>query len=204
MSDKTKLHPEEIRVHEYLDEALDPEARGELEAHLAYCSHCLNRLEELRSLFSALETLADLHLKRDFTSPVLNAIRPPIKVSPTLRVLAWVQAIVAMVLFILAWPSLAIEKQFSPIFETGEQILLTVEDNIPQVPALLTALQSRINEIATQKFEFALPEIPISTSAYPALGLWLLIGSAALLWLVGNRSLLYPLIQNQPSNTNHT
>ena len=67
-------HADLIALNEYLDGALTPPARSALKAHLAGCSECAARLDELRALFATIESLPDLPLGHDLTPGVLAAL----------------------------------------------------------------------------------------------------------------------------------
>jgi anti-sigma factor RsiW len=53
------MHPEETAINDYVDEALDPGARAELERHLASCASCRQRIADLREIVTVSSTLDD-------------------------------------------------------------------------------------------------------------------------------------------------
>jgi len=69
-------HPEGSLLHSYLDGALEPGPRIELEAHLRSCRSCTRDLERLRRLFSAIEGLPEQGLTRDLAPAILKALSP--------------------------------------------------------------------------------------------------------------------------------
>ena len=69
-------HPEESVLHTYLDGALEPGQRAELEAHLQLCRSCTRDLEQLQLLFASIEGLPEEGLTRDLAPLVLKALSP--------------------------------------------------------------------------------------------------------------------------------
>jgi anti-sigma factor RsiW len=53
------MHPEDITINDYVDEALDPGARAELERHLASCASCRQLVADLREIVTVSSTLDD-------------------------------------------------------------------------------------------------------------------------------------------------
>jgi anti-sigma factor RsiW len=53
------MHPNEAAIHDYIDDALDLRARGELERHLAGCVECRRLVDDLREIRRAFAGLKD-------------------------------------------------------------------------------------------------------------------------------------------------
>ena len=51
------MHPNESAIHDYLDEALDPRGRAEVEQHLAGCADCRQLVADLREISRAMSGL---------------------------------------------------------------------------------------------------------------------------------------------------
>lgn len=63
------------QVTGYVDDALSPEARVRLEAHLAHCAVCLQQAAEERTLRERLRRLPEAPLRRAFESEVRSRLR---------------------------------------------------------------------------------------------------------------------------------
>ncbi len=102
-------HLDDSIINEYLDSALEPVRRAEVESHVAVCPDCAARLAELRALFAALESLPDVPLERDLSSAVMELIRrAKLAAQPVLpsklRLAIAVQALAALALISIALP----------------------------------------------------------------------------------------------------
>lgn len=102
------LHPDESVLNEYLDGELAQDQRADLELHLARCPGCSERLEEILTLFLALDELPHLSLERDLAPGILAGIASArsweTKTSPALRLVLAAQFSLALVLLFFAWP----------------------------------------------------------------------------------------------------
>lgn len=61
----TMTHPEEHTFHEYLDHALSDSEMASFEMHLESCAPCRRELEELKTLFVQIESIADGYVASD-------------------------------------------------------------------------------------------------------------------------------------------
>ncbi len=187
MSELMHNHLDETALHEYLDEALDPTARTEVEAHLAGCSTCAARLAELQVLFTALEFLPEVSLEHDLTPAVLEAIRPAQTTPPALRWAVVAQLAAAVALLFFAWPRVA--GQFANL-ASGQmrvQVIAGFANALrvlfSQWPAMLApATKIGVPSLGVTRYVPALQLSPLSW--------WLLIAAALVLWLAGNGLLL--------------
>ena len=164
-------HITEETINEYLDNALVPAVRADVDAHLAVCAACLAELESLRSLFDAIESLPDVALERDLTSAVVAKIVPiDAKVSVP-RPLGWAlaaQGLTAIIILASLWPLVNLSAL-----------------QLPTIPLTWPALPP----LPDFSSIFSLPSFSLQL-APSALLLTLTIVSACLLWLVGNGLLL--------------
>jgi hypothetical protein len=76
-------HVPETLLNAYLDDVLKPTERKQVETHLAECSHCHDRLQELQLVFDSLAGLPEVKLERDLTPEVLD--RLPLQPVPFAR-----------------------------------------------------------------------------------------------------------------------
>jgi negative regulator of sigma E activity len=53
------MHPNETAIHDYVDEALDPRARADLDRHLEGCADCRRLVADLREIRKAFAGLKD-------------------------------------------------------------------------------------------------------------------------------------------------
>jgi len=187
-------HLDEALLNEYLDQALAPSARTEVEAHLAHCPDCSARLMELRTLFADLEALPNLPLERDLAPGVLAAARrrsrPEPLASPVLPLIFVLQAVASISLLGLALPLIA--QRFEPLttFQFGEQVSRLLTNVFVGLnaswSALLTSAQNLVNESAA--LAQPLQTLPFVSEA----GLMICLTAVSLLWLLGNGLLLRP------------
>src|SRR5512134_34092 len=101
-------HLDEPALNEYLDSALTPARRAEVERHLGTCRECAARLERMQALFAALDSLPDLALERDLAPGVLHTLRQNSHAASSLKtpfgLLIAGQGLVALVLLAAAIP----------------------------------------------------------------------------------------------------
>jgi anti-sigma-K factor RskA len=62
------MHPNETAIHDYVDEALDPRQRADLERHLEACADCRRLVDDLREIRSAVAGL-----QNDLREPPVRA-----------------------------------------------------------------------------------------------------------------------------------
>ncbi len=161
-------HLTEETLHEYLDNALAPAIRADVDAHLAVCANCIAELTDLRQLFAQIESLPLVALERDLAPAVVMQIGAKLSVPRPVQWALVAQGLVAVVILALLLPLLDLSALTLP------PIPLTWP-TLPPLPDL-----SRI---------FALPSFSLHLDP-PALLLALTLICACLLWLVGNGLLL--------------
>lgn len=187
-------HLSDSQLNEYLDDALHPATRQEVEAHLKICENCQARLEELELVFSSLETLEETILSHDLAPRILAGL--PHKMDRT-----WTPAFAAQlgaVLGALLWLSWQISRTLVvPGFPTFQIPQLTLPEIVFRLPAfnplqLLFGFQWAIPHFALSLPKF--PRLPFSASRTEIA----LIGIAALLiWLGSNVALLYNQMEHK-------
>jgi len=191
----SNTHLDDVWLNEYLDNALEPSARAQAQAHLADCRDCAARLMELRTLFADLETLPDLPLERDLTPGVLAVARrrsrpEPLAASPVLGLIFGLQTIVSISLLALALPLVA--QKFQPLttFQFGAQASIVFTHLLVTLNASRSALLTSAQNLVNQSVALAhpLPMLPFVSEA----GLMLCLSAVSLLWLLGNGLLLRP------------
>ena len=171
-----------------LNEILDASPIIPTPRHLDDCPECRARLDDLRAVFLALESLPEAKLPRDLTASVLSQLEPmwgemAFRHSPKLNWLFAAQTIAALA--IAAWLSSSFELPAS---------FLTYQ------PPTLDSLLASFFEL-TSSFSFKLPTFNVQPSMFnfqlstlnfelSTFNLTLLIVSAAALWVVGNAFLL--------------
>jgi anti-sigma factor RsiW len=62
------MHPNETAIHDYVDDALEPRARADVERHLEGCAECRRLVDDLREIRSAVG-----RLKTDLREPPVRA-----------------------------------------------------------------------------------------------------------------------------------
>jgi hypothetical protein len=162
-----------------LNEILDGRAASR---HLDDCPDCRARLDDLRVLFTALESLPEAKLTRDLTASILARL-PQRHDSPAWRWLFAAQIVGAIA--ITAWLASSFEMP---------TIILAYQP--PSLDSLLASLF-----VFLSSFSFELPtfdlqltiinlQLPTFNLELSTFNLTLLIVSTAALWVVGNSLLL--------------
>jgi hypothetical protein len=176
-------HLTEIELHLVLDDGLDPAARRAARGHLDRCRACSERLAQAARLFAAIESWEELPLRRDLSAAVLASIAPP-RAPVGLRVATMVQAGVAALVLIAAWP-------------LSEALLSTIQvSTVSFLPPDIveTALAQLAGAVLTAQMDVAanLSLAADSLRSVPGwLSMWpLLVGGALALAAIGNSVLL--------------
>ena len=179
-------HPDDMILNEYLDGNLNEPVQASVQAHLDTCAACEVRLAELQRVYAALQAWPEVALKRDLSPAVLRAIRPA-----QLTWLGWVlalQAVLVIALLGLAWPFVA---QSGPGQALGQAIsdvaVLVWQMAMAAWAGWLANWQAQLTTLREAAEQLQTPELRL-----PVIAVWLLLGSAGLLWLVGNGLLLRP------------
>lgn len=183
------LHFNDDTLNEYLDDALTPIRRAEVEDHLATCAECQTRLAGWRVVFVTLEALPEAPLERDLSRQVLAALRP--QPAPLPLIVRWAfvaQATLAFGLtlaaaFIFSFTIAPANSFLNPVFDS---LARSTESVAAQWQATWGAAQNAL----TREFEAALALLPHAFD-WP----WLAgLGAVLLLWLVGNGVILRGVI----------
>jgi anti-sigma factor RsiW len=171
-------HLSDELLNETLDHALAPNLRVGVESHLAACPECAARLDELRALFTEIDSLPDLALGVDFAPAIVAHLEQNAPLPRPIRWLTIVQSIGAVLAAILAWP----------LAETFIQPL-----KLPSLAEILSGLTSSWLQFTAG---LRLPEFTLQA---PTLGLdltstslMIAIVSLSALWLAANGLLLIP------------
>ncbi len=183
------LHIDDALLNEYLDAALGPDKRAEVEAHLAQCSDCAVRLSDLRSLFAALEAMPDAPLARDLSAAFRRPrLQNPVA-HPALRIAFAVQAFAALILLGAAAPFVVRAPQWVAASQFGERATSAIATAVTSFTSEWLAAPAAAQRTMSESFEMlrrlTLPPLP-----WQNVGLCL--SAAALLWLLGNGLLLRP------------
>lgn len=89
---ETLNHPPPERLESFAEEVLDGDERAFVDAHLTVCERCSTEVEELRSLFAALQTLPELTPSIGFADRVMERVR--VKRPFLARANAWVERLI--------------------------------------------------------------------------------------------------------------
>ena len=179
-------HPSDEILYEYLDGQLDPENFSTLKNHFAGCQECSSRFIAFERLFAEIESLPEIPLNKDFSTPVLKKIRP----SPALpRKWKWALigqfALTGLVLtFVL--PIFIRSESFITISLFGEkainQLFLNGSVIYGQGLTFINGLSTKLLELI-----YTLQNPNLSLSLFTVIPVLIATG---VLWLVGNSLLL--------------
>ena len=180
-----EIHADEDVLNEYLDGELSPSGCSSLEAHLARCPDCTRRLDALRELFANVQGLPEEALSRDLAPGVLRGLSRRRVSWRVLDLTLAGQAILALVLAVLAWPTLAQQAAVYAAFGLeGWQVPLAAwSGSFNQVSQAASALFDR-----GMRFDWP-PGLFARVSSSEILVIFSVI---SVLWLVGNGLLLGP------------
>jgi len=169
-------HLTDDQLNEYLDNST---LENSSIRHLDTCKDCQFRLEELRSVFTALESLTELQPPRDLTSTIMAKLSPVwggMASRPT-KTWTWLSAAQAIGAFaILAW--------------LASSFTLPPEIATYQPPTFDTLLASVFQLLSSFTFETPTFEFQSTTIDLQSTTILMFVISAIMLWLVGNGLLL--------------
>jgi hypothetical protein len=184
MSEPGTKHPTEAVLQAYLDGELPAPSRTRVAEHVLGCPACSRRLEQLGSLFALIESMPDLALGKDLSGEVLRALPSEPKRLP---LLAMLEAAAAVALAALALPWLASSRLG---FDLGQALQGWGSSGLGELDQLVAGLATLAAGLRQGLQGLAAPGLLPSLPSIPASQLWLLSGSAAVLWAVGNGLLL--------------
>jgi hypothetical protein len=179
-------------LNEFLDGNLDSDEIVNFEAHLRACTNCTARLEDLRTVFSSLDTLPDIFLERDFSVYVVSAIQPDVIISKRLKWGLAAQVILALIMLSLVLPRLlqtwqpALQRIQQPLNEQIQDILLSwTADFSAQFIVWQICLSNLVSE-------WQPPSLPVTSQTM----VWPIIIIASLVFVVGNGLILRKFTHN--------
>lgn len=164
-------------LNEYLDDALPPDARVEVELHLRDCADCELRLDELADLFFELSALPEAGLTRDLSADMVRSLTP----QPLPRLLKWtalLQVAAALAALFASLPLL--QTMFA--MDVPAITLPTLFDLTLRFEQTLAEMQAMFVQ-----FQWQMPHLSFEISS---LYITVAVFSVTLLWLVGNGLLL--------------
>lgn len=169
-------HLTDDQLNEYLDNST---LENSSIRHLDTCKDCQFRLEELRSVFTAIESLPEIAMPRDLTTSIMVKLSPSwgglsIRHAKTWTWLSLAQAIGAFA--ILAW--------------LASSFTLPPEIAAYQPPTLDTLLASVFQLLSSFTFETPTFEFQSTTIDLQSRTILMFVISAIVLWFVGNGLLL--------------
>lgn len=187
MTEREWRHPSEDALYEYLDGALAPEERDELERHLGVCEPCTRQLARARRLFARLAQAEVPPLPRDLAADVVAGIRSARVVRAGVGILLSAEAALALVVLV------ALHRRISPwldrvgadpLFVAGRQFALELGSQIGSWLAPFLAVlhpdPSRLGSI----------RLVVPGLRGPMEGWVALVAAAVALGLIGNGLLL--------------
>lgn len=184
-------------LNEYLDGALSPQERSQIQSHLDTCAACRSRLEQLESLFRTLSALPEETPSSGLLPAIVSQIRPSTPINRWMLVLA-LQSVAAAALILVILPSL-VELNF--IFPPNWSQTDLPSINLPSLGMELYALPAMFEQLLN--FSFTIPSTPDIDLTFfsgfqdsfvemlPQTSILLLTGSAILAAFAANFFLLF-------------
>jgi hypothetical protein len=187
MTFNTREHPEEDRLHEYLDELLNSEERRELEAHTSSCEHCAGELERLSGVFSELSMLAEIPLEADLSRAVLRAIQENARRRAGTRIAIALQiSLLLMIIFLIGPNIYSFLTRLSGFLEPATVSTWLLESFVLFQASIGLSIQSIRHELVELLgFNFLFDQLSIQTTRLISI-----VGGVFILWLIGNTVLL--------------
>ena len=187
-------HLTDSQLNEYLDHALDETTKRKFDSHLQACADCATRLDELKFLFTSLESLPEVKLRRDLSPTILARLsqkQPPL----------WTPFFAAQlgaVLGLFFWLSVQVTNFTTPIISTSHFLSFTMPNfqyaiSNFQFPNLYSLFTISISLFSIPKFQlptFSLPAFQPPILNLSTFNLIFISTSIFMLWLIGNLSLL--------------
>lgn len=166
-------HLSDEALNEYLDHEDSPEARSQVEAHLAGCPDCAARLVEWSRIFLALAEVPAQPLQRDFKPTVLAQLTYS-PIPGGVRWLSLAQFIAALLAGLVFWP------------------VLNATLVLPTLPPLKPFLSQVMAEVLSMQWTLPAIEIPSLELQLSTTTLIAATAGCLLLCLLGNGLLLLP------------
>ncbi len=187
MTFNTREHPEEDRLHEYLDELLNSEERRELEAHTSSCEQCAGELERLSGVFSELSMLAEIPLEADLSRAVLRAIQENARRRAGTRIAIALQiSLLLMIIFLIGPNIYSFLTRLSGFLEPATVSTWLLESFVLFQASIGLSIQSIRHELVELLgFNFLFDQLSIQTTRLISI-----VGGVFILWLIGNTVLL--------------
>lgn len=181
-----KEHLSEIDLNEFLDGELTPVEVRRVEAHLESCADCSERMQALKQVFGALQTVRERELKVDLTGRIMSRVQPR---------WSWPRWALAMEGFLAVYLVMAVKPWESDWAQFIPDLLYRAAALVPEfdpraVSAWVSGQWQRLG--GGGAFDLRLPEMPLQS--------WLiLMGCLFVAWLAGN-GLLLKKNDNKPIN----
>jgi anti-sigma factor RsiW len=190
-------HLDEITLTDYLDDALNPDQRTEVERHLAQCGDCTFQVAEFRALFTTLQDTPSLTLEQDLAPVVLTAIQPtpaPYYQVQELRRILLGEITLVVVLGMAVW------QWLSPRFIEAQQAMQRWWASL-DVTLVWVQFQQMWSTAIAPIYQIQLPTFRDVTGIAPLSWTTVVVVFlvAAVVWIAGNRWLLVPTRTNSPS-----
>lgn len=186
-------HLTDFQLNEYLDHALDETARNKFDSHLRTCEDCSARFDELKFLFTSLESLPEVKLRHDLSPYIITRLPQKPRIwTPFLAA----QTGAAIGLFF--WLSVQAAKLLAPIISDPHFPQFVMPDlqfeipnfQFPDLDSLFSILHSLLIIPKLRPPTFNIPAFQPSLVNLSTFNLIFIITSVFLLWLIGNISLL--------------
>ena len=179
-------HLSDEMIYEYLEGRLNPENSAEVERHRTICEPCSARWLMFERLFNDLENLPDMPLNKDFSDPVLKALRPSLTLPRTWGWALAGQIALTGVVLVLALPFLLQSEWFQTVGGLGEDLSSQLLNHwaalFGQGKEFLTGFTDPLAKLIDN-----LQNPNLSLSILPLIPVLIATG---VLWLVGNGLLL--------------
>lgn len=172
----SEKHIPELTLHAFLDGELEGAAEERVEAHLAVCASCQERLAAWQRLFGVVEQLPDVTPGRDLASRIVAEAGRQ-KAPGWLRPLLVGEAALASLLLIWLWPFV------QPLLTMTTAAIQSWVQRLPE-PGLNSWVGPA--ELLGWLQQIDLPTLPIALPTFA----WPLVVAVFALWMLGNGLLL--------------
>ena len=189
--------PDQLQA--YLDQALDPPIRKQVEEHLDACSTCREELTRFENLVTRLERLPEVSTQKDFSLGVLTQLRVNKKPSQGLTWALLIEVIAAAVVLGLTIPAFQGAFWIPKILDAQLEIRAAINIFLTQLASswMLRWAQMQINLTQLTKSFQTLNILPSTIASS-----WILILAAAAVGILANYFLLRSNTQIRKPNHN--
>lgn len=197
MFSQTSKHPKDFVFQEYLDNELPTLERKNFEDHLSACYECRELLSVEKSIYSLIGSLQEVELSTDLSPVILNKIKTTKQTKPLFERTIRIQMALTVCLVSIIYSSLSLDIVNITIQETMGIIISGAQSLIFSLSQSISKLYQILSNFQPSHF---FTNVVSRTRSYSLNHILLLTISSSLLWLAGNKVLIWDKTINDRLN----